>query len=77
MRTAKFYARLHKCSVLQTCVEYMGFDVSIRGIQPIPEKVKTIVEWPTTKSVKDVRSFLGLAGFYRRFTKDFSLRQDP
>ena len=71
LRTAKFYARLHKCSLFQTRVEYLGFDVSVRGIQPSPEKVKTIVEWPTPKSVKDVRSFSGLAGFYRRVYKGF------
>ena len=39
--------------------------------------MKTIVEWPTPKSVKDVHSFLGLAGFYRRFIKDFSLKARP
>ena len=74
---AKFYARLHNCSFFQTHVEYLGFHVSVRGIQPSPEKVKTIVEWPTPKSVKDVRSFLGLAGFYRRFIKNFSLKARP
>ena len=63
LRTAKFYPRLHKCSFFQTHVEYLGFDVPIRRIQPSPEKVKTIVGWPTPKSVKDVRSFLDLAGF--------------
>ena len=55
----------------------MGFDVSRRGIQPNPEKVRTIVEWPPPKSVKDVISFLGLAGFYRRFIKNFSLKARP
>ena len=39
--------------------------------------MKTIVEWPTPKSVKDVRNFSGLAGFYRRFIKDFSLKAIP
>ena len=63
LRTAKFYARLHKCSFFQTRVEYLGFDVSLRRIQPSPKKVKKIVEWPTPKSVKDVRSFWVLQDF--------------
>ena len=63
LRTAKFDTILHKCSLFQTRVEYLGFYVSVRGIQPSPKKVKKIVEWPTPKSVKDVRSFLDLAGF--------------
>ena len=75
--TTQFYARLHKCSFFQSCVEYLEFDVSVRGIQPSPKKVKTIVEWPTPKSVKDVHSFLGLAGFYRWFIEDFSLKARP
>ena len=65
LRTAKLYARLHKCAFFQKKVEYLGFDVSSQGIQPSPEKVRTIVEWPRLQSVKDVRSFLGLASFYQ------------
>ena len=51
--------------------------MSSQGIQPSPEKVRTIVEWPRLQSVKDVRSFLGLASFYRKFIKQFSLKARP
>ena len=55
-------------------MEYLGFDVSMQGVQPSPEKVRTIVEWPRPQSVRDVRSFLGLAGLLCRFIKNFSLK---
>ena len=53
------------------------FDVSADGIQPSQEKVKAVVEWPKPQSVRDVRGFLGLASFYRRFIKQFSLKARP
>ena len=55
----------------------MGFDVSADGVQSSPNKVRSIVEWPQPQSVKDIRSFLGLAWFYRWFILNFSLKAIP
>ena len=77
LRKARLYARLHKCEFFQKRVEHLGYDVSAEGICPSKSKVKAVVEWPWPQSVRDVRAFLGLASFYRRFIKQFSLKARP
>ena len=52
-------------------VVFLGFVVSSKGVEVDSEKVKAIQEWPTPKSASEVRSFHGLASFYRRFVRDF------
>ena len=61
-----------KCEVFMPEVTYLGHVVSEDGIKTDPDKIKALKCWPTPKSIKDVREFLGFAGYYRRFCKVFS-----
>ena len=69
--------KLEKCNFLKRKVTYLGREVSGNGISPEPQKVATVKEWPVPTTVKELRTFLGFASYYRRFIDSFAKIAGP
>ena len=76
-RQANLKLKPSKCHFAETSVNFLGFVVSANGISPDPDKIFAVQSFPRPKSVKDVRSFLGLANYYRRFVHNFAKISSP
>ncbi|KAL2246237.1 UNVERIFIED_CONTAM: Transposon Tf2-12 polyprotein [Sesamum indicum] len=77
LKEKELYAKLSKCEFWVNQVIFLGHVVSGDGVMPDPSKVKAIMEWRVPKNATEVRSFLGLAGYYRRFVEGFSIIVGP
>ncbi|KAL2233225.1 UNVERIFIED_CONTAM: Transposon Tf2-12 polyprotein [Sesamum indicum] len=77
LKEKELYAKLSKCEFWVNQVVFLGHVVSGDGVMPDPSKVKAIMEWRVPKNATEVRSFLGLAGYYRRFVEGFSIIVGP
>ena len=64
--------KLRKCDVYKDKIHYLGHIISDEGISVDPKKIEAIMNWPTPRNVTDVRSFMGLVGYYKRFIEGFS-----
>lgn len=71
LRKDSLYAKMSKCSFAGSNVEYLGHIISAKGVQTDPKKVSAVQQWPYPTTLKQLRGFLGLAGYYRRFIKSF------
>jgi hypothetical protein len=58
---------LSKCAFAQRQISYLGHTISAQGVGTDPKKIVAITDWPTPSNAKELRSFLGLAGYYRKF----------
>ena len=77
LREKRLYAKLSKCDFWLKEVSFLGHIVSVEGIRVDPAKIEVVVTWKPPRNVTDVRSFLGLVGYYRRFVRGFYVIVSP
>jgi hypothetical protein len=68
----QFYLKQTKCLFAQRQLEYLGHVVSTAGVHPEPSKIQAMLDWPPPSTIKALRGFLGLTGFYRKFIKGYA-----
>ena len=72
LRKRQLYAKLSKCQFWLDRMTFLGHVISAKGVSVDPQKIEAVVNWKPPKNVSEVRSFLGLAGYYKKFVEGFS-----
>ncbi|KAL5565232.1 hypothetical protein UlMin_028396 [Ulmus minor] len=77
LRENQLYVKREKCAFAQTIINFLGHIIEHGQIRMDMKKVRAIQEWKTPANVKELRSFLGLANYYRRFVEEYSKTAAP
>ena len=77
LRKDQWKLKLSKCSFAQRSIAYLGHVLSAAGVSTDPTKVQAIQEWPVPSTARQLRGFLGLAGYYRKFVRNFGIIAHP
>nr|GEW71402.1 retrotransposon protein, putative, Ty1-copia subclass [Tanacetum cinerariifolium] len=77
IRSNTMYAKQRKCSFAVDKVEYLGHVISAQGVSTDPTKIASMKDWPTPKTLKRLRGFLGLTCYYRRFIRSYAIISKP
>jgi len=77
LREHRIYLKPSKCSFFLQELPFLGHVISAEGVSTDPSKIESISSWPTPKTLKDLRGFMGLAGYYHKFVKDFARLSAP
>jgi hypothetical protein len=73
----QWLVKLSKCSFAQQQVSYMGHVIGVNGVATEPKKIQDVINWAVPTTVKKLKGFLGLAGYYRKFVKNFGVMCKP
>lgn len=77
LRQQRLYLKASKCTFGATVIEYLGHFISAEGVSTDPSKIKVVEQWPVPSNQKQLRSFLGLANYYRRLIKGYNIIACP
>lgn len=77
LREHKLYLKSNKCELARNGIEYLRHVISSSGVTADPTKIFAMLSWPLPKTIKGLRGFLGLTGYYWRFVKNYGIISRP